>query len=329
MEGVTHHYANVNGLRLHVAEQGEGPLVLLLHGWPECWYSWRRQFAPFAAAGYRVVALDQRGYARSDQPEDVSAYTLLHLAGDVVNLIRELGEEQAILVGHDFGAPVAWVTTMLRPDVVRGVAGLSVPPILPAGLFPPSISRAQYGEGFFHVRFQQPGVAEELTKDIASSIRRILFGLCGDNAANARPKPWVIPAGMSVLDTMPEPPSLPGWLTDEDIQAYAEEFSLHGDRAFTGPFHWYRNLERNVALLSAFQGRGIDVPALYVVGDRDLAVAMRAPTGTRTPLREVAPFLRAPVVLQGCGHWTQQERPAEVNAALLDFFADLDRTPAG
>lgn len=129
VRAVNHRHVKVNGLRFHIAEQGQGPLVVLLHGWPESWYSWRHQFAPLAAAGYRVVALDQRGYGRSDQPGDVSAYTLLHLAGDVIGLIRELGEEQAILVGHYWGAPGAWVTTMLRPDVVRAVAGLSVPPV--------------------------------------------------------------------------------------------------------------------------------------------------------------------------------------------------------
>ena len=150
----------MNGVRLHIAEQGQGPLVLLLHGWPESWYSWRHQFGALAAAGYRVVAPDQRGYARSEQPPDVTSYTLLHLVGDVIALIEELGEEQAVVVGHDWGAPVAWTTAMLRPDKVRAVAGLSIPPILPGGMVPPSITRPQYGEGFYQVYFQQPGVAD-------------------------------------------------------------------------------------------------------------------------------------------------------------------------
>ena len=130
---LTHRFADVNGVRLHLAEQGQGPLVLLLHGWPESWYSWRHQFAALTAAGYRVVAPDQRGYARSEQPPDVASYTLLHLVGDVIALIEELGEEQAVVVGHDWGAPVAWTAAMLRPDKVRAVAGLSIPPILPGG----------------------------------------------------------------------------------------------------------------------------------------------------------------------------------------------------
>ncbi|MCZ0985357.1 alpha/beta fold hydrolase [Streptomyces diastatochromogenes] len=320
-----HRHIDVNGVRLHIAEQGEGPLVLLLHGWPESWYSWRHQFEPLAAAGYRVVAPDQRGYARSEQPADVTAYTMLHLVGDVVALIRELGEERAILVGHDMGAPVAWVTAMLRPDVVSGVAGLSVPPVLPTGLVPPSITRTLYGERFYQIYFQQPGVVDaEFAKDIASSFRRVLYGASGDNPRAQQPRPWVIPEGMTPLDTMPEPPALPAWLTEDDIRAYAEDFALHGADAFTGAFNWYRNIERNHELLAAFQGRGIDVPALYVVGDRDMVTALRGPGGVRADVGKVAPRLHAQLTLPGCGHWTQQERPAEVNAALLDFFAHLD-----
>lgn len=319
---LTHRFVEVNGVRLHVAEQGEGPLVLLLHGWPETWYSWRQQFAPLAAAGYRVVAPDQRGYARSEQPPDVDSYSMLHLAGDVIALIEALGEERAIVVGHDWGAPVAWVTAMLRPDVVRGVAGLSVPPVLPTGLMPPSVTRVQYGEGFYQIYFQQPGVADaELVKDITASLRRILYTGSGDNPRSTRPRPWVIPEGRTLLDTMAEPPVLPGWLTEADLRVYADDFALHGERAFTGGLNWYRNIERNHELLAPFRGRVIEPPALYVVGDRDMTTAMGDTTGRRPPTEAVTPRLHAKVVLPGCGHWTQQERPDEVNAALLDFFA--------
>lgn len=178
---LAHRFVDVNGVRLHIAEQGQGPLVLLLHGWPESWYSWRHQFGALTAAGYRVVAPDQRGYARSEQPPDVTSYTLLHLVGDVIALIEELGEEQAVVVGHDWGAPVAWTAAMLRPDKVRAVAGLSIPPILPGGMVPPSITRTQYGEGFYQVYFQQPGVADaEFAKDIPGSFRRLLVGASGE-----------------------------------------------------------------------------------------------------------------------------------------------------
>lgn len=324
----THRHVDVNGVRLHVAEHGQGPLVVLLHGWPESWYSWRHQFAPLAAAGYRVVAPDQRGYARSEQPEDVTSYTLLHLVGDVVGLIRALGEEQAVLVGHDWGAPVAWVTAMLRPDLVRGVAGLSVLPVLPAGGARPSTIREVYGDGFYQIRFQQPGLADtELAKDIPASFRRVLYGASGDNPASSKPRPWVIPEGQSLLDTLPEPPGLPDWLTEADIRAYTDDFARHGERAFTGGLNWYRNIERNSELLAPFKGRGIDVPALYVVGDRDMVTSLRGADRLRAALGRIAPLLHADITLPGCGHWTQQERPAEVNAALLDFLGSLPARP--
>ncbi|NLU68696.1 alpha/beta hydrolase [Streptomyces sp. HNM0574] len=311
----------MNGVRLHVAEQGEGPLVVLLHGFPECWYSWRHQFAPLARAGYRVVAPDQRGYARSEQPADVAAYTLPHLAGDVIGLIHALGEERAVVIGHDWGAPVAWTTAMLRPDVVRGVAGLSVPPMLPAGMAPPSVTRQVYGEGFYQVRFQEPGVADAaFGRDLASSFRRVLHSGSGDNPRTRTPRPWVVPEGATLLDTVPEPERLPGWLTEDDIRVFAEEYAHHGSAAFTGGLNWYRNIEANQGLLAAFRGRTIDMPALYVGGSRDMVQGLRGIDKVLASLDRVAPRLHRSVVLDGCGHWTQQERPDEVNTHLLDFL---------
>lgn len=321
---IKHRFIEVNGVRLHVAEQGEGPLVLLLHGFPESWYSWRHQFEPLARAGFRVVAPDQRGYARSEQPADPSAYSLLHLVGDVVGLVHALGEEQAVVVGHDWGAPVAWTSALLRPDVVRAVAGLSVPPVLPGGMAPPSVTRRLYGDGFYQLYFQRPGVADaELAQDPASSFRRILFSGSGDNPHVERPRPWTIPEGLSLLDTVPEPKELPGWLTEEDVQAFAEDYAGHGEHAFTGPLNWYRNIERNQELLAPFRGRGIEVPALYVYGDRDMVTSMAGMDQLIAGLDRVAPKLHRSVRLPGCGHWTQQERPAEVNAALVDFLTQL------
>jgi len=331
---ITHRSVQANGVRLHLAEQGSGPLVLLLHGWPESWYSWRHQFGPLAAAGFHVVAPDQRGYARSEQPEDASSYTMLHLVGDVVALIRELGKqnseepgtEQAILVGHDWGAPVAWITALLRPDLVRAVAGLSVPPILPTGLVPTSTARKRYGDGYYQNYFQTPGLADaELAENIPSFFRRILFTASGDNPHNQQPQPWIIPNGATLLDTMPEPPALPEWLTPADIQAYAEDYALHGERAFTGGLNWYRNIDRNHELLAPFRGRAIDLPALYLVGDRDMVTSLRGSAeGLTTSLSRTLTQLRDVVKLEGCGHWTQQERPGAVNTALLSFLTSLE-----
>jgi pimeloyl-ACP methyl ester carboxylesterase len=326
---VEHRFVTVNGVRLHVAEQGEGPLVLLLHGFPESWYSWRHQIAPLAAAGYRAVAPDQRGYARSERPEAVEAYSLLHLAGDIIGLVDAMGEKSVVLVGHDWGATVAWVTAMLRPDVVRAVAGLSVTPALPAGMSPPSVARKKFGDGFYQVAFQEPGVADAvLARDPVSTFRRILFGLSGDNPSNDPPGPWMVPDGGTVLDAMPEPKQLPGWLTQNDIEVYVSDYGGRGDRAFTGALNWYRNTERNWELLAAFRGSRIEVPALYVGGDRDMVVGLRGgPDATLKEVGQAAPQLWRGVILPGCGHWTQQERPDEVNQELLDFLAQLPKTP--
>ncbi|MBT2382155.1 alpha/beta fold hydrolase [Streptomyces sp. ISL-11] len=321
---VEHRFVEVNGVTLHIAEQGQGPLVLLLHGFPECWYSWRHQFAPLAEAGYRVVAPDQRGYARSGQPEDIAAYSMLHLTGDVIGLIHALGETGAVVVGHDWGAPVAWTTATLRPDVVRGVAGLSVPPV-PRGLVPPLASmRSLLGEGFYQAYFQEPGVADaELALDLAATFRSILSNSSGDSPHTDPPRPWVIPEGRRLLDTMPAPKELPDWLTEEDIDVFVREYAGHGDRAFTGGLNWYRNIDRNWELLAPFHDRGIGVPALYMAGDRDLVRAFPGMDRATAALRTTAPGLVDSVTLPGCGHWTQQERPEEVNAALLDFLAGL------
>ncbi|MER7752542.1 alpha/beta hydrolase [Kitasatospora sp. NPDC097643] len=317
---VRHSEVEVNGVRLHVAEQGEGPLVLLLHGFPESWYSWRHQFAPLAAAGYRVVAPDQRGYARSEQPDGVDAYTLLHLVGDATALIDALGAERAVVVGHDWGAVVAWATAALRPDKVRGVAGLSVPPIPVGGPPPLQAARANFGDGFYQLYFQEPGRADaELAADPKSSFRRILGGIEPDG----RPRAWIIPEGKKLLDTLPEPEQLPAWLTEADIDAFAADYATHGERAFTGGLNWYRNLDRNAELLAAFTGVNVEVPALYVAGEQDLVNAMMPPEVLAHLLGRL-PRLHRHVRLPRTGHWTQQERPAEVNEALLDFLKALD-----
>ncbi|MFH8788428.1 alpha/beta fold hydrolase [Streptomyces roseoverticillatus] len=321
---VGHSFVEVNGVRLHIAEQGRGPLVVLLHGFPECWYSWRHQFGPLAGAGYRVVAVDQRGYARSEQPGDIGAYSVLHLAGDVIGLIHALGEDSAVLVGHDWGAPVAWTTALLRPDVVRGVAGLSVPPAPRGPAAPLPALRRLLGDGFYQLYFQEPGVADaELVRDPAATFRGFLVGASGDSPRTEEPSPWVIPAGSTILETMPEPKELPGWLTEEDVATFVREYSAHGDRAFTGGLNWYRNIDRNWELLAPFDGRRIEVPALYVAGDRDLVGSFPGVAQVVASLETQVPRLHRSVTLAGCGHWTQQERPDEVNAALLGFLASL------
>jgi pimeloyl-ACP methyl ester carboxylesterase len=330
MSEVVHRFVETNGIRVHVAEQGDGPLVLLLHGFPESWYSWRHQLTALAAAGYRAVAPDQRGYGQTDRPEQVDQYTLLHLVGDAVGLLDALDAESAVVVGHDWGAPVAWHAALMRPDRFRAVIGLSVPywPRRPAH---PSRGWPQTEDAvFYQLYFQAPGVAEaELERDVRGALRRLLYAASGDGRSGA----WsaaanggavgMVPRRGGLLDGMSDPPALPPWLTEADVDFLADEFGRTG---FRGGLNWYRNIDRNWELLAPFAGARIAVPALYVVGDRDLVVGFRGMDRLIPNLASVVPQLRRTVVLPGCGHWTQQERPAEVNAAMVEFLRDL---PAG
>ena len=318
---VNHRTVEANGTLLHIAEEGEGPLVVLLHGFPELWYSWRHQFAPLVAAGYHVVAPDQRGYGRSDRPEGVEPYNLLGLVGDVIGLVHALGERQAVVVGHDWGGPVAWHAALLRPDVVRGVAGLSVPPPFRGDRAPLGAFRELYEGRFYWNYIETPGVADaEFGADVRAGLRRILHGLSGDNPANESPAVPLVPPGTGFLDLYPEPKELPAWLTEADLDVYAAEFTASG---FTGPLNWYRNADRNWALTAPWAGAALQVPGLYVAGDRDVVTAFPGMRELIPVLPQLVPTLREPVILPGCGHWTQQERPDEVNAALLDFLSSL------
>jgi len=325
MGEVEHREVQVGGLRMHVAEQGSGPLVVLLHGFPESWYSWRHQLGALAAAGFRAVAPDQRGYGRTDRPGDAERYTLLDLVGDVVGLVDALGGGRAIVVGHDWGAPVAWHTALLRPDRVVGVAGLSVPftPRLPVS--PMDSWRDAFGDRFYQVYFQEPGVAEaEFEADVADTMRRFLIGASGD-----RPPPdpdaerlpaGVLPAGGGFLDVLRETDELPSWLTPADLDFYVGEFRRTG---FTGGLSWYRCQDRNWALLAPWQGAIVTPPALYVVGTRDPVFEFPGMDQLVPKLRMFVPNLRDTVVLDGCGHWTQQERAEEVSERLVAFCREV------
>ncbi|MER0443967.1 alpha/beta hydrolase [Streptomyces sp. Edi4] len=313
---VEHRMIDVNGIRLHIAEEGEGPLVVLLHGFPESWHSWRHQFGPLAAAGFRVVAPDQRGYGRSDHPTDVAAYSILHLVGDVVALVRALGEEKAYVVGHDWGAPVAWHTALLRPDLVLGVAGLSVPPPVRGPHPPLAAMEKAFGGRFYWNYFDRPGVADaEFARDPRTTLRKFFYAASGDRPGEIV-QPLVDPA-RGWLAALEDPEELPGWFTEGDLDVLTESFS----RGFTGGLNWYRNMDRNWELTAPWQDAVITPPALYVYGERDLVPAFPGTPEFIASLPERMPSLhREPVELPGCGHWTQQERPDEVNAALVEFL---------
>ncbi|MGI9325008.1 MAG: alpha/beta fold hydrolase [Pseudomonadales bacterium] len=320
MAQLNHHSVQTNGINMHYVEAGSGPLVVLCHGFPESWYSWRHQLEAIADAGFRVVAPDQRGYGQTDKPEAIDAYTQQHLVGDIVGLVHGLGEQTAVIVGHDWGAPVAWNAALWRPDVFRAVAALSVPLSDRAEVAPTATMRAMFGDRFFYMLyFQTPGVAEhELQHDVRASMRRFLFAASGD-APDAGLELMQSPPPNSAffLEQMPDTDSLPAWLSEADLDFFVAEFERSG---FRGPLNWYRNIDRSWELSAAFQGKTIEQPALFISGDRDL---IRMNPGFEAPMREVAVNLRDLVILPGIGHWTQQEAPAPVNAALIEFLQSL------
>ena len=318
IDGVTHRVVSVGDLSMHVAEAGAGPLVLLLHGFPESWYSWRHQLTALAAAGYHAVAPDQRGYGHTGGPPDAESYTMLHLAGDVIGLMDALGAERAVLAGHDWGAPVAWNTALLRPDRIMGVIGLSVP-YTPRGSAPPvQALRALFTDGFYICYFQQPGVADaELSRDPRATFRRLLTAASGDGPAGGV---LAVPPGGTFLDLCPEPAGLPGWLTERDIEVFAAEFAESG---FTRPLNWYRSMDLSWELMAAWRHATLQVPAAYLAGDRDLAVSFLGGSAVLDHLSSAVTDLRDARLLPGCGHWTQQERPGQVSQAMVSFLAGL------
>ncbi len=313
----------INGIQMRVAEQGSGPLVLFCHGWPESWYSWRHQMAALAAAGYRAVAPDMRGYGGSDSPLSVEQYTMLHLVGDMVELVKALGEKQAVIVGHDWGAPVAWTSALLRPDVFRAVAGMSVPFTPPGKIDLLSALQAQGVTTFYMQYFQTPGVAEaELELDVEASLRRIYFSGSGDGPE--RPTFGVLEPGAGVLTNTVDPLSaghtLPAWLPREDLAYYAAEFKRSG---FRGGLNWYRNLRRSWELLTPWRGCVIRQPALFIAGERDNVLKFPASQAQIEAYPRTLPGLRGSHILPGAGHWIQRERAAEVNRLLLAFLSSL------
>ncbi len=319
MSDVAHRFLQTNGIRMHVAEKGSGPLVLLCHGFPESWYSWRHQIDALSAAGFRVVAPDMRGYGQTEAPEAIDQYTMMHLVGDMVGVLDALEEATAFIVGHDWGAPVAWHAALLRPDRFRAVAGLSVPYRPRGTVLPTSVMPQTEQAVFYQLHFQQPGVAEaELEADIRASLRGILLQLSGDTPPGTADFSMVPRnGGLRGRHRVADVPLLPAWLTEHDIDVYAGEFAHAG---FRGGLNWYRNIDRNWQILAPYAGAKVTVPALYVAGERDLVLAFPGVSALVASLTDFVPALRQTIMLPGCGHWTQQERPEAVNAALIDFL---------
>jgi pimeloyl-ACP methyl ester carboxylesterase len=310
-------------IRLRAAIEGQGPLVLLVHGFPESWYSWRHQMRPIAEAGFTACAIDVRGYGGSDKPHPVEAYAMERMVEDVAGVIGLLSpHEKAVVVGHDWGAPIVWNSALIRPDRIRAVAGLSVPYLgVPGRSFRDFYEELFTSKGrfFYQHYFQAEGVAEaELEADPRDSLRRFYYAICGDAPDGAWPKDKVV--GDSLLHRLVDPDPFPPWLTEADLDYYAHEFEASG---FRGPLNRYRNHDRDFEYLSQFRGRKIEQPALFIGGDRDLVLSMLGRGDLVAAMKAEVPNLMAADILPGCGHWTQQERPQSVNARLIPWLAQV------
>lgn len=308
-------------LALNCVIQGDGPLVILVHGFPESWYSWRHQLRPLAEAGYTVCAIDVRGYGGSDKPHPVEAYAMEHIVGDLVGLSAALrGSEPAILVGHDWGAPIVWNSALAHPQRFRAVAGLSVPYAgIPQRPFT-EVFREHFtsrGRFFYQEYFQEPGVAEaEAEADPRRFIETMMYAISGDCPAGDY---WDKPADAKFLDGLPEPRQV-AWLSKADLDFYEAEFKNSG---FRGPLNRYRNHERDYRWLQQFSGRLIEQPSLFIGGERDPATTLFGAVDDPVDMmRAYAPQVEGHV-LPGCGHWTQQEKPDRVNALLIDWLSRL------
>ena len=319
--GIALRQVEVGGLNMRIAEDGPpgGPVVLLCHGFPESWYSWRHQLPALADAGYHAVAPDMRGYGGTDAPADPHAYSQLHTLGDVVGLLDVLGANEAAIVGHDWGSPVAWTSALLRPDRFRAVVSLAVPWAPRAGLSTTALLRMIFAdEWFYFLYFQEPGRAErELDANVEAFLRGFAWSLSGDVDIEVLQGLSGGPITGKMLEHLVQPETLPDWLNADDLAYYVGEFTRTG---FRGGLSWYRSADATWELTRGFDDLRIHRPALFVAGEREPVLAMMP--GAAEAMTETVPGLRDVVMLPGCGHWTQQERPAEVNEALLGFLSD-------
>lgn len=318
MAEISHTYVNTNGIRMHVAQAGEGYPVVMCHGFPELWYSWRHQMRALAEAGFRAIAPDQRGYGDTDAPAPIEAHTQRRLVGDIVGMLDALGVGKAAIVGHDWGGAVAWNAALMEPARFERVIGVNTP-FFPRGPMKPTDLMRAMAQGNFHyiLYFQQPGVAEtELERDVRRSLRGFYqeprdFG----SAVNASAPPGVWgPAGGGILDRLPDRPH-GGFLTDEDFDVFVKAFEKTG---FRGGLNWYRCIDRSWEEAANLPQRVMQ-PALMITAELDPVLRPELCNG----MEAFVPNLRRTVLIKGCGHWTQQEKPDEVNAAMIEFLSDL------
>jgi pimeloyl-ACP methyl ester carboxylesterase len=318
---VRHRLLDARGTRIHLVEEGTGPLVVLVHGFPESWYSWRHQLPALAEAGFRAAAIDVRGYGRSSAPLEIDAYGMLRHVNDNLGVVEALGERTAVIVGHDWGSPIAANSALLRPDVFTAVALMSVP-YSPPGKRPPTEVFAMRGgdEEFYINYFQEPGRAEaEAEIDVRSWLVGFYIGASGDALppADGGSIATVRRGGM-LRDRFVIPDQLPAWLTEEDVDFYASEFE---EKGFRGALNRYRNMDRDWLDMQPWRGQPISVPSLFIGGERDGPTIWGEQAIARFPT--TLPALRGSHILPGCGHWVQQERARHVNELLVGWLKGL------
>ena len=320
-ESFEHRFTTTNGIRLHYVEQGKGPLVLLIHGFPYIWYEWRHQIRTLADAGYRAVAPDLRGYGQSDAPTDVAQYDNFQVVGDLVALIHGLGEYSAVIVGHDIGSKIAYNAVELRPDLFGGLvlvngAGGPRAAISPSVLF--AQMQAASGRRFYIDHFQEPGIADaEFNADIYKSLRSALYTVSGSVSEDKR-WPASVGNGETILDTLVNPKELPAWLSDQALDYYVAEYKRHG---FTPPLNYYRNIARSWEMTVFLNDLKPALPSFYIGGDVDPSNSFNKPAFD--VLENSLPNLRGKVVLEGVGHDSAEEKPDVFNKHLLEFLESL------
>ncbi len=314
-------YVQSGDQSIRVAVEGEGPLVLMVHGFPESWYSWRRQLGPVAAAGFTAAAIDVRGYGGSSKPHPVEAYDMASLIADNQAVADALGGGKAILVGHDWGAPIVWNTAWADTQRFTAVCGMSIPHMGHGSAPMIDVARKMFTENglfFYMVYFQDEGVAEaEFEADVRDTIRRIYFNWSGDAPDGGWP--FGKKHGEPFLPGMADPKKFPGWLSEADIDYLVKEFEGSG---FRGPLNRYRNFHRDFAASSRFAGKKIEQPALFMAGDRDMGIRMFG-REVETRMRDHFADLRGFHMIEGAGHWNQQEKPEETTRLLLDWLKSL------
>ncbi|XP_036279678.1 bifunctional epoxide hydrolase 2 isoform X1 [Pipistrellus kuhlii] len=313
---MSHGYVPIKpGVRLHFVEQGSGPAVCLCHGFPESWFSWRYQIPALAQAGFRVLAVDLKGYGESSAPPEIEEYSMETLCKDLVTFLDKLGILQAVFIGHDWGGMLVWSMALFYPERVRAVASLNTP-FMPANPNVPLMEIIKANPVFsYQLYFQEPGVAEaELEEDLYRTFK--LFFRANDEMEL---KTYNVCENGGLFVKSPKEPSLSRLVTEEDIRFYVQQFKKSG---FRGPLNWYRNLDRNWKWGCQATGRKILIPALMVTAEKDRVLAPKM----SKHMEDWIPHLKRGHI-KDCGHWTQIEKPAELNQILVQWLETDARDP--